>query len=117
VDAATAEKTSVVLLQRILVLAVGTDTELIGMTGGQAAVSRRASDKALTLSLNLKEVQLLALAIGQGNLSVAVRPPDEPTVVEDVPDMKAAALLDSQKRTEVQRFARSTRPIKIEASQ
>jgi pilus assembly protein CpaB len=115
VDAATSQKTSVVLLQRILVLAVGTDTELIGMSSGSAPGNRRDSDKALTLSLNLQEVQLLALAIQQGDLSVAVRPPDEPTVIEDVPDMKASALLDSRQRTQVQRWARSNRPLKIEA--
>jgi pilus assembly protein CpaB len=115
VDAAS-QKTSVVLLQRILVLAVGTDTELIGMTGGQAATNRRASDRPLTLSLNLQEVQLLALAIQQGDLSVAVRPPDEPTVMEDVPDMKASALLDSRQRTQVQRWARPGRPQKIEVN-
>jgi pilus assembly protein CpaB len=117
VDAASGQRTSVVLLQRILVLAVGTDTDLIGTTSGKAAPKGRVSDKPLTLSLNLLEVQLVALAIEQGDLSVAVRPPDEPTVIEDVPDMKAAALLDSRQRTQVQRWSRSTRPVKIEASQ
>jgi pilus assembly protein CpaB len=112
---ARSQKTSVVLLQRILVLAVGTDTELIGMSSGSGPGNRRDSDKALTLSLNLQEVQLLALAIQQGDLSVAVRPPDEPTVIEDVPDMKASALLDSRQRTQVQRWTRSNRPLKIEA--
>lgn len=116
VDAATGQRTSVVLLQRVLVLAVGTDTDLIGTSSAQPAAGRRASDKALTLSLNLQEVQLVALAIEQGDISVAVRPPDEPTVVEDVPDMKASALLDSRQRTQVQRWARSTRPVKIEGS-
>jgi pilus assembly protein CpaB len=115
VDGAS-QKTSVVLLQRILVLAVGTDTDLIGMPSAQPAAGRRASDKALTLSLNLQEAQLVALAIQQGDLSVAVRPPDEPTVVEEVPDMKASALLDSRQRTQVQRWARSTRPVKIEGN-
>jgi pilus assembly protein CpaB len=117
VDPVLGQQTSVVLLQRILVLAVGTDTELIGMASNPAAANRRQSDKALTLSLNLQEAQLVALAIEQGDLSVAVRPPDEPTIIEDVPDMKAAALLDSKQRTQVQRWARSTRPVKIEANQ
>jgi pilus assembly protein CpaB len=116
VDAQSAQKTSVVLLQRILVLAVGTDTELIGMSSSTSA-NRRDSDKALTLSLNLQEVQLLALALQQGELSVAVRPPDEPTVIDEVPDMKASALLDSRQRSQVQRWARSTRPIEIKAGQ
>jgi pilus assembly protein CpaB len=117
VDAQSAQKTSVVLLQRILVLAVGADTELIGMSSGSASVNRRDSDKALTLSLNLQEVQLLALAIQQGDLSVAVRPPDEPTIVDEVSDMKASALLDSHQRSQVQRWARSTRPVEIKAAQ
>jgi len=114
-SATSAQKTSIVLLQRILVLAVGTDTEVIGASN-PASSKGRGSDKALTLSLNLQEAQLLSLAIEQGELSVAVRPPDEPTVVEDVPDMKATTLLDSRQRTQVQRFARSTRPVKIEAT-
>jgi pilus assembly protein CpaB len=116
IDIGLGQKTSVVLLQRVLVLAVGTDTELIGMASGPASTNRR-EDKPLTLSLNLQEVQLIALAIQQGDLSVAVRPPDEPTVIEDVPDMKASALLDSRQRTLVQRWTRSTRPVKIEAGQ
>lgn len=116
-DATTEQRTSVVLLQRILVLAVGTDTDLIGKKAGTASANARETDKALTLSLNLQEAQLLALAMGQGVLSVAVRPPDEPTIVEDAPDIRAAALLDSRQRTQVQRWARSaTRPVKIEAS-
>jgi pilus assembly protein CpaB len=116
VGATLGQKTTVVLLQRILVLAVGTDTELIGMASSTASAGRR-DNKALTLSLNLQEVQLIALAIQQGDLSVAVRPPDEPTVIEDVPDMNASALLDSRQRTQVQRWTRATRPIKIEAGQ
>jgi pilus assembly protein CpaB len=115
-DGTSSQRTSVVLLQRVLVLAVGTDTDVIGMPSARAGTSRRASDKALTLSLNLQEAQLVALAIQQGELSVAVRPPDEPTIVEDLPDMKASALLDSRQRTQVQRWARSTRPVKIEGS-
>jgi pilus assembly protein CpaB len=114
VDGTNSQRTSVVLLQRVLVLAVGTDTDLIGMPSAEPAAGQRESDKALTLSLNLQEAQLVALAIQQGDLSVAVRPPDEPTILEDVPDMKASALLDSRQRTQVQRWARSTRPVKIE---
>jgi hypothetical protein len=80
-------------------------------------VGRQGSDKPLTLSLNLQEVQLLALAIQQGELSVAVRPPDEPTVIDEVPDMKASALLDSRQRSQVQRWTRGTRPVEIKAAQ
>jgi pilus assembly protein CpaB len=117
VDATSEQKTSVVLLQRILVLAVGTDTELIGMSSGSASGNRQGSEKPLTLSLNLQEVQLLALAIQQGELSVAVRPPDEPTVIDEVPDMKASALLDSRQRSQVQRWTRGARPVEIKAAQ
>jgi hypothetical protein len=73
-------------------------------------------DRALTLSLNLQEVQLVALAIEQGRLSVAVRPPDEQTVVDDVPDMKASALLDGRQRSQVQQASRVATPIRIEAT-
>jgi pilus assembly protein CpaB len=115
-DPTTGQQTSVVLLQRVLVLAVGSDTQLLDGSGSKSSGQAGAQDRALTLSLNLQEVQLVALAIEQGRLSVAVRPPDEQTVVDDVPDMKASALLDGRQRSQVQQASRVANPIRIEAT-
>jgi pilus assembly protein CpaB len=112
------DKASVVLLQRILVLAVGFDTDLVATADPKGRPSAQ-SDKLLTLSLNLQEAQLLALAIEKGRLSVAVRNPDDQSVVTDIPDMNASALLDTRSRVEAQRARRlppSNQPVRIESS-
>lgn len=100
-DRDATEETSVVLLQRVLVLAVGRET---GNTGPEPKLrdsGRR--DRALTLSLNLQETQLVGLALERGRLSVAVRNPNDPSIQEELPDMKVSALLDSKARADVQR--------------
>lgn len=81
---------SVVLLQRVLVLAVGSQTE------PQAAAELRearpaghARERELTLSLKTEEVQLLSLARERGVLSVALRDPTDTQIVEGIPDMSA----------------------------
>ncbi|HMJ10231.1 MAG TPA: Flp pilus assembly protein CpaB [Polyangiaceae bacterium] len=116
-------ETSVVLLQRVLVLAVGDETEPSQPALGDATSGRRGrsisrqEDQALTLSLGLQEAQLLALAVRRGKLSVALRNPEDPGVQADVPDLKATALLDEQVRTRVGapvRPAAPEGPLKIE---
>ena len=63
-----------VLLQRVLVLAVGTDTS-------PNAIDQRASnafiESVLTLSVSLSEAQILSLAAVHGRLAVVVRNPDD----------------------------------------
>jgi pilus assembly protein CpaB len=111
------EQASAVLLQRVLVLAVGSETQAAGSSDSKLRDSTSSQrDKLLTLSLNLPEAQLLALAIERGRLSVAVRPPGDPGVVDDIPDMKASALLDTKARADVQRRPQNNGPIRIEAS-
>jgi pilus assembly protein CpaB len=112
------EQASAVLLQRVLVLAVGSDTQVASSNepkGRETTASQR--DKLLTLSLSLPEAQLLGLALEKGRLSVAVRNPDDPSIQTDIPDMKASAILDTKARADVQRRpAASDGPIRIEAS-
>jgi pilus assembly protein CpaB len=96
------EQTSVVLLQRILVLAVGIDTQKKGTDGKPRENSTTHGEKVLTLSLNLQESQLLALALEKGRLSVAVRNPWDQRVVNNLPDMKVQALSDVSARSAVQ---------------
>jgi len=96
------EKAAVVLLQKVLVLAVGLDTHSAAVPDPKAAPNPNQGEKALTLSLNLQEAQLLALAVERGRLSVAVRNPDDQRVVEAVPDIRSNVLLDSTQRETVQ---------------
>jgi pilus assembly protein CpaB len=95
---ATASDTSVVLLQNVLVLAVGTDTgaEAVDKTPGTG------KDLLLTLSVTVPESQLLALAAERGRLSVALRNPDDVRIIESVADVNASALADIAARGAVQ---------------
>ncbi len=90
--------TSVVLLQNVLVLAVGADT-------GADVVDRSAREGKnllLTLSVTVPESQLLALASERGVLSVALRNPDDVRIIESISDVHASALSDMEQRTVVQ---------------
>jgi pilus assembly protein CpaB len=97
-----AQQASAVLLQKVLVLAVGTDTGATSISDPKQANANNR-EKALTLSLSLQEAQLLALAVERGRLGVAVRNPDDQRVVENVPDMRSTVLLDTLTRESVQR--------------
>lgn len=102
-------KVAIVLLQRVLVLAVGLDTE--ARTSENSKVSSR--DLILSLSVNLQEAQLLALAVDKGKLSVALRNSSDPRVVTGIQDMNSSALTDTKARYEVQ-VIRQKGPVKIE---
>jgi pilus assembly protein CpaB len=105
-------KTAIVLLQRVLVLAVGLDTETrTAAEGGKT----NARDLILSLSVNLQEAQLLALAVDKGKLNVALRNPSDPRVVAGIPDMLSTALTDTKVRSEVQTL-RQKGPVKIEGA-
>jgi pilus assembly protein CpaB len=101
----TAELQSIVLLQRILVLAVGLDTTAdTRQPGGTDAASRGAKyarDLMLTLSINVQEAQLIALAQDKGKLSVALRNPDDQRIVDGIPDLSSTTLSDKGRRVEV----------------
>ncbi len=107
------QRSSMVLLQRILVLAVGLDTvseQLVEKTD----TARAQREMLLTLSLNLQEAQLLALAVEKGKLSVALRNPDDQRIVEGIPDMSSGALTDTKARAEVQSIRRG--PVRLKSS-
>lgn len=110
------EQSSAVLLQRVLVLAVGSETRSVADPKMRDEPSWK-SDKQLTLSLSLPEAQLLSLASERGRLSVAVRPPTDPGTLDDLPDLKASALMDTKVRADVQRRPTTPQsPVRIEAS-
>ncbi|AKU94460.1 Flp pilus assembly protein RcpC/CpaB [Labilithrix luteola] len=101
-------KTSVVLLQRVLVLALGGETSPDAIDQHAGA---RSFDNLLTLSLTLTEAQILALASERGRLSVAVRHPDDQQKA-GVTDINFDAILDAKKRGEI-RGIRPSGPVNI----
>lgn len=117
-DAFEESKRSVLLLQRVLVLAAGVDTKATSDNGvDDQGDSIRPRDRLLTLSLGIEEVQLLNLALERGRISVAVRNPDDQRVLENVAPIRSAALLDDKLRDQIVRRERRTdtgQPIKIE---
>jgi len=102
---------SVVLLQNILVLAVGLDTSLDQNSKGGG---NEARELLLNLSLSVPEAQLLALAIEKGRISVALRNPDDVRVTDGVADLTSNTLTDLKTRKIVQDFRKTpTGPIKL----
>ena len=92
--------------------AVGLDTE--SRTAAEGGKSN-ARDLILSLSVNLQEAQLLALAVDKGKLNVALRNPSDPRVIAGIPDMLSTALTDTKVRGEVQTL-RQKGPVKIEGA-
>lgn len=96
-------KESTVLLQRVLVLATGTDTS--SGTGKEGAPQRAT---VLTVSASLQESQLLAVAMEKGKLSAIVRNPNDQRVTDSPADVSAAALTDATRRQAIQSPRRKT---------
>jgi pilus assembly protein CpaB len=101
---------SSVLLQRVLVLACGSDTAI------DRNQDKRQQNRSslVTLSVSLRESQLLALAMARGPLTVVVRNPEDQTVVETPPDMAVSTLNDSKVRETFVRH-RPIAPIKLQS--
>jgi pilus assembly protein CpaB len=107
-----AGNTATLLLQRVLVIAVGLATEMAGNK-----VENR-DNKLLTLSLDLDEAQLISIANEKGRLAVALRNPTDQRVFEDMPDLSEADLLQArtkiqQRKSDGRRAAANTGPIKL----
>jgi pilus assembly protein CpaB len=108
---------AIVLLQRVLVLAVGNKTQPQGF-GDKSGDNSRASaeERELTLSLKVEEAQLLSLARERGTLSVALRGPADSKVTEGIADMPLSSLYDKTARETVQRrrnHAQGPTPIRL----
>jgi len=105
------QRSSIVLLQNVLVLAVGLDT---GADLTDKPNAQQPKDLVLSLSITVPEAQLLALATEKGLLVVALRNPDDVRVTEGMSDLNSSALSDTKRRGEVQN-ARRAGPVKIES--
>jgi pilus assembly protein CpaB len=105
-----------VLLQRVLVLAVGNETQRQAFQGtnDKNAGLRRGSN--LTLSLKLDEAQMVAEASGEGDLSVVLRGVTDPTVLEGLPDVTPHNLVEAAAQANRRRNTQntsSTMPVRI----
>jgi len=96
-------KTAVLLLQRVLVIAVGLDTEQSRDSKPAADVRNRRDDRLLTLSLDVDETQLLSLAADQGRLAVALRNPTDQRVFENTPDLGASELVEARDKLQARK--------------
>jgi pilus assembly protein CpaB len=106
---------SVLLLQRVLVLAVGaiTDPQLLRAALSQDA-ARDLEGASLTLSLKVEEAQLLALAQERGKLSVLLRQPDDARILDAAPELPVSNLFDSAFRNELhRRRGVDARPVRL----
>ncbi len=105
-------RSAVVLLQRVLVIAVGSETSPDAIEVGNDRI-RSASDSMLTLSVTLPEAQLLALAADKGRLLVALRnPSDQPRPPQ--PDLPSSTLLNVIERDQIKGVRRPTGPTRVE---
>ena len=93
-------KDATVLLQRVLVLATGTDTAT-PTDAKESSSARRPT--VLTVSTSLQESQLLAVAMEKGKLSAIVRNPNDQRVAEAPAAVSAQALGDPNRREALQR--------------
>jgi pilus assembly protein CpaB len=115
-SSSTGPRATRVLLQRVLVLAVGNETQRQAFQGNdKATAARRGSN--LTLSLKLDEAQLVAEASQEGDLSVVVRGVSDPTVLEGLPDVTPHNLVEAannaNRRRNTQNTTNSTMPVRI----
>lgn len=86
---------AVVLLQKVLVLAVGLETTPLGAKVDKHGDQNR--EMVLTVSLDsLAQAQKVALAEHRGIITVALRNPDDQHMVEDVSNVSSNALSHGQ---------------------
>ena len=90
-----AQGPTVTLLQNVLVLAIGSD-----LGGGDNKVK---SARAVTLSLTPEQAQLVIHAVGEGQLDVALRNPEDIVVLKDLPETTSSDIREPERR---ERFAR-----------
>jgi pilus assembly protein CpaB len=95
------DKTTVTLLQNVVVLATGQDVGA-GDKGGAAATGSSRYGTA-TLSVTLEQAELLSFASTQGSLSLVLRGDQDLEVVEGVPEKGQADVWEAERRTSLQR--------------
>jgi pilus assembly protein CpaB len=99
---------STVLMQRVLVLAIGLNTR---------SDARQLGASTITVSVGIAEGQLLTLAMEKGRLTVVVRNPNDQHLAETLPAVNDSALIDPSKRRELRRgtATRGNLPVRLES--
>jgi pilus assembly protein CpaB len=104
-------KSSVVLLQRVLVLAIGSETSPDSL---EEKKNMYQAENLLTLSLTLTEAQILALATERGKIAVAVRHPDDQQK-SAVTDINFSSIVDQKERSQLRGVRQNGPPVNITA--
>jgi len=100
---------SVVLMQRVLVLASGLSVspqESLDPAGSSIRFNNSDST-LLTLSVSLQEAQVLALAAEKGRLAVVLRPPNDQRVSATVNDVSSKQLFEAKERANLNTRSRT----------
>jgi Flp pilus assembly protein CpaB len=93
----------------VLVLAVGNETQRqVFQAPGDNGRSGSSGGHNLTLSVELDEAQMVALADQNGDLSVILRSGSDPGVVDGLPDLTTNNLLDQAARANTRRASRTS---------
>ncbi len=87
----TDAKSSIVLLQRILVLASGYETSPDAVD--LAAKDRRAAEAVLTLSMKIEQAQAVTVAMEKGGLTVVLRNPNDNVREEQLGKFSSSELI------------------------
>jgi pilus assembly protein CpaB len=95
------DKTTVTLLQNVVVLATGQDVGAGDKGGAEVKGASRYGTAAL--SVTLEQAELLSFASTQGSLSLVLRGDQDLEVVEDVPEKGQADVWEAERRTSLQR--------------
>jgi pilus assembly protein CpaB len=109
VGALSEAKSSIVLLQRVLVLAIGSDTSPEALDDRKQTYN---AENLITLSLTLSEAQILALAAERGKLAVAVRHPDDQQK-SGVTDITFNSIVDPKERANLKGVRNNGPPVNI----
>lgn len=89
-------KTSVVLLQAVTVVAVG--SQMSNDSLDKVDPRDTQNESSITLSVSLQEAQVFALAASQGRLGVVLRRRDDTGKVSRIPDINSDSLLSPKNR-------------------
>lgn len=95
-------RVTIPLLQSLLVLASGRDTGA-PIRPGDRSQSAGGPINQVTLSCTLEQAAVLALAQEQGHLTLILRNPEDPGVVEGLPETTTADIIVPERRERVQR--------------
>jgi pilus assembly protein CpaB len=105
------DRVSVVVVQNVIVLAVGLDTGAREVTSPTATHPPPGRDEqVLTLSVNPQQLQLLGLAGERGKLTVGVRNPSDTRLLESVAELPSSVLVSPQERARVIGVAAPSKP-------